>query len=86
LFFCFVCLQPIIFPVLKRFPIINAEGVMKQSRCSKRLDSKEGNGGLSEDLLHLYSERYPDTDHGDRPSRIKERKGVVYEPERSMKM
>jgi hypothetical protein len=32
-------------------------------------------------VLKLYHESFPDIDHGNRPSRIKARKGVVYEPQ-----
>jgi hypothetical protein len=33
------------------------------------------------DLLKSYHERFPDIDHGNRPSRTKVRKGVVHEPQ-----
>jgi hypothetical protein len=33
------------------------------------------------DLLKSYHESFPDIDHGNRPSRTKARKGVVYEPQ-----
>jgi hypothetical protein len=33
------------------------------------------------DLLKSYYESFPDIDHGNRPSRTKARKGVVYEPQ-----
>jgi hypothetical protein len=64
-----------------RSPVFSAADVMKRGGSSERLDSREGYGGVSENVLKLYHQSFPNIDHGNRPSGTNPRKGVVYEPE-----
>jgi hypothetical protein len=66
---------------LRSYPIFNTTAVMEQSTSSELLDSREGNGSLSEHLLKLFLENVTDIEHGNRLSGINAQKGVVHEPE-----
>jgi hypothetical protein len=67
--------------VMEKFPFLRAVNLKEHNRSTERLESKEANSGLSEELLESYHDSFPDIDHDNRPSRTMARKGVVYEPE-----
>jgi hypothetical protein len=67
--------------VMEKFPFLRAANVKEHNRATERLESKEANSGLSEELLESYHDSFPDFEHYKRISNIMARKGVVYEPE-----